>query len=592
MTNEIIKKKKFQNNRNTKGSNRKPSNRNKLKVMALGGLGEVGKNCYVIEYGSKLFVVDFGVLFPDKNQLGVDYVIPNYEYLKQNERRIEGLFITHGHEDHIGGIPFLLKKVRIKKIYAPLIAKMMIEKKLKDHNISNVKLIEINEYSALKFNEVTMYTYHQTHSIPDSLGFFFETPVGNVATTGDFKIDFSPSGEKRADFEKMVDLSKKGVTLLISDSTNALKSGFSISSDDIGNNLKLLMKEAKGRILYTTFASHINRVQKIVEGALENNRKICVLGRSMKTNITIGITSGYIKLKKSDLIDPKEISKYNPEQICILSTGSQGEVLAALSRIAHGLNPHIDLSEEDTVVFASSPIPGNNYQIGKVIDQLKRTGCKVVSNQPYLLTHTSGHASQEEEKLILSLFKPKHFMPMHGTYQMISGHRATAVKLGMNKKDTYLMDNGDVLVFTKTEQPKIIRKYAKGKSVFVSGNNIDVSLKDSNISKVASDGILIFTTLRKKNNYLVAYPQLTTRGFVLINSSLDTLKKIQKKFITIFNENRKLNDDELLEKINTNLSRYIYNETGKSPFIKVNLINYKPIKTKRVVEKKVKNTNN
>ncbi len=548
---------------------------NQIKIMALGGMGQVGKNCYVVEYKKDLFIIDFGVLFPSEEHIGIDYIIPNYTYLKENESRIKGLFITHGHEDHIGGIPFLLKKVKIKNIYAPKMGKFLIEKKLKEHKLNNV-VKELSEDTTLKFGEVALHTFHQTHSIPNSIGLFFETPLGNVATTGDFKVDFSPSGEEQTNFHKITKLSEKGVLCLLSDSTNSLKEGFSPSSDEIGENLKLLIKEAEGRILFTTFASHINRVQKIVEGCLENNRKICVLGRSMKNNLKIGMKAKYINLKNSDIIDLKEVKNYPPEQVCIISTGSQGEPLAALSRIAHGLNNNITLSSDDTIVFASSPIPGNNYQIGKVIDQLYKTECKVITNTSYFKTHTSGHASKEEQKLMLSLFKPEYFLPIHGNYFMLFEHKKTAMSVGVKEENIFLFDNGDVLTFEPNKKPTVSRKEVPGNSIYVSGNNINVSLEKSNMNQLATDGILIVSLLLDKNKKIVSYPQITTRGFVIINKQLDLLKKIQKQFITIYNNSNNKDFNEQKKEITSKLSKFIYNNTQKTPYIYLNVIDYSP----------------
>ncbi len=560
------------NNPNKMNYNNK---KNQIKIMALGGMGQVGKNCYVVEYKTDLFIIDFGVLFPSEEHIGIDYIIPNYTYLKENENRIKGLFITHGHEDHIGGIPFLLKKVKVKNVYAPKMAKFLIEKKIKEHKLTN-EVKELSEDTTLKFGEVLLHTFHQTHSIPNSIGLFFETPLGNIATTGDFKVDFSPSGEEQTNFHKITKLSEKGVLCLLSDSTNSLKDGFSPSSDEIGENLKILIKEAQGRILFTTFASHINRVQKIVEGCLENNRKICVLGRSMKNNLKIGMKANYINLKNSDIIDLKEVKNYPPEQVCIISTGSQGEPLAALSRIAHGLNNNISLSSEDTIVFASSPIPGNNYQIGKVIDQLYKTECKVITNTSYFKTHTSGHASKEEQKLMLSLFKPDYFLPIHGNYFMLFEHKKTAMSVGLKDENIFLFDNGDVLTFEPNKKPIITRGAVAGNSIYVSGNNINVSLEKSNMNQLATDGILIVSLLLDKNKKIVSYPQITTRGFVIINQQLDLLKKIQKQFINIYNHSNNKDFKKLKEELTKKLSSFIYNNTQKSPYIYLNVIDYKP----------------
>ncbi|MFV0288054.1 MAG: ribonuclease J [Mycoplasmatales bacterium] len=578
MNNEQIKRTNFSSNISNRNFNKpRPGHRseNSLKLMALGGMGEVGKNCYVVEYKRDLFVIDYGVLFPGSEYVGVDYIIPNFTYLKQNERRIKGLYITHAHEDHIGGIPFLLKKVKIPVIYASKITKLLIEKKLKEHKLT-ANIIEINEYTTLKEKDVLIHTFRQTHSVPNCLGLFFETPIGNVATTGDFKVDFSPSGEKRIDFQRITDLSKKKVLCLMSDSTNSLREGFSESSAEIGENLKLLIKEAQGRILFTTFASHINRVQKIVEGCLETNRKVCVLGRSMKNNLQIGMKIGYIKLKPNDIIDLKEIKNYAPNEVCIICTGSQGETLAALSRIAHGLNANFSLSSDDTVVFASSPIPGNNYQIGKVIDQLAKTECKIITNSSYFKTHTSGHASKEEQKLMLSLFEPEYFLPIHGNYYMLLEHKKTWTTMGFTKTNSFLFDNGDVLTFKKGQRPTIKRKAFPGQSMFVSGNNVNVSLEQSSMNQLATDGMLVVSLLVGRNKKLISYPQITTRGFIIINERIDLLKQIQKYLIKVYNDNQELKEEELIILLKKRMMQYIYNKTGKNPFVSINTIKYNP----------------
>lgn len=554
--------------------NRRPKSQDNIKIMALGGLGEVGKNCYVIEYKQDLFVIDFGVLFPDKDQLGVDYIIPNYNYLKENQDRIRGLFITHGHEDHIGGIPFLLKTIKIPAIYAPQTAKLMIEKKLKEHKLSQ-KLIDINDNSVFKFGEVTVETFRQTHSIPDSLGLFIETPAGNIVSTGDFKVDFSPPGQKAADFHKMVHLAQKGVLCLLSDSTNAQTPGFSLSESLVGKNLKTLIREAEGRILFTTFASNINRVQQIIEGALENNRKVCILGRSLVNALQIGTKTGYIKIKPKDLIEPKQIKNYEPSEVVIISTGSQGESLAALSRIANGINQHIVLDQTDTIVFASNPIPGNNYQIGKVIDALAKTECKIIRNTDLFKTHASGHASQEEQKLLLSLWKPKYFAPVHGTYNMLKAHKETAELIGMNRENIFLLDNGDILHMNKTN-PRITRKQVPGSAIYVSGNNIDVSLTDGTMDKLASDGILIFTAIYDKQRNLISYPQIITRGFVVINESLTLLRDIQSTFLEQYHQNKRLDIQELQTLLSAKMSEYVLEKTDKMPLVSCNLILFSP----------------
>ena len=572
-------------NKNNKQIN--PNNgKDNVKVMALGGMGEVGKNCYVIEYKNQIIVVDFGVKFPGKDNLGIDYILPNYKYLKENSEKILGLFITHGHEDHIGGIPFLLKKTKIKNIYAPQTAFLMIEKKLKEHKLTQ-DMILINDNLELKLGDFKITSYRQTHSIPDSLGFFIETPVGNIVTTGDFKIDFSPPGQKRADFHKMTRLSEKGVLCLMSDSTNSMTPGFSLSESLVGENLKMLIKEAQGRIMFTTFASNINRVQQIIEGALENNRKVCILGRSLINGLQIGTKTGYINIKPKDLVDPKSLHRFKSEEIVIISTGSQGESLAALSRIANGLNMHITLDESDTIVFASNPIPGNNFPIGRVVDSLSKTGCKVIRNTDVFKTHASGHASIEEQKLLISLWNPKYFMPVHGTYNMLTAHMKTGMQLGISENNHFIMDNGDIL-YLNNDKPYIKRQVVPGNSLYVSGNNINVSLKDGTMDKLASDGIMLFSVVYDKHRNLISYPQITTRGFIVINESLDLLKRIQSSFLEQYHANKKLTINELQDILTERMTEFIYKETSKVPYVSVKLIKFNP----DTVEVKQKDNNN
>lgn len=551
-----------------------PNPNTNVKIMALGGLGEVGKNCYAIEYDNKILVIDYGVLFPKKEQLGIDYIIPNYNYLIENQNKILALLITHGHEDHIGGIPFLLKKLKINTIYAPQTALLMIEKKFKEHKLTQeMKLI--NGETKLELGPFKIDSFRITHSIPDALGFFINTPIGNIVTTGDFKIDFSPPGQDMADFHKMVDLAKKGILCLLSDSTNAMTPGFSESESIVGKNLKTLIGEAEGRILLTTFASNINRVEQIIEGALENNRKVCILGRSLVNGLQIGQKTGYIKIKPKDLVEAKHLKKYKAEEIVIICTGSQGETLAALSRIASNLNPNIVLSETDTVVFASNPIPGNNYPIGRVVDSLSKTGCRVIRNDSIFKTHASGHASQEEQKLIIALFKPKYFMPIHGTYNMLTTHKNTAVSLKIPEENCFVCDNGDVF-YLNQNAPFIKRSQVDGSSLYVSGNNINVSVKDKTMSRLAGDGIMLFSVIYDNSRNLISYPQITTRGFIVINESLDLLKQIQTSFLENYHLHKKLPLEELEEILTNKMTDFIHLKTDKMPFISTKLIKFTP----------------
>ncbi len=552
----------------------------KLRLMALGGLGEVGKNCYVLEHNNGLYIIDFGVMFPGRDDLGIDYIVSNFEYLKQNEKKIKGLFITHGHEDHIGGIPFLLRSVKIPKIYAPQTANLMIQKKLKENKLTaSVQVIDSSD--ELKFKGVTVYPFRMTHSIPDAYGFFFETEAGNVVTTGDFKVDFAPPGQEQAEFHKMVDLSRKGVMVMMSDSTNSMTPGFSLSESAVSRNLKMLINEAEGRIFFTTFASNIPRVAEIINGAVAAGRKVCVIGRSLNNAIDIGLKTKYINVKKADIIEPKQVKNYEPHELVIITTGSQGEELAALSRLATGQNAHISLSSDDTIVFASNPIPGNNYQIGKVIDELHKTGCTIIRNTPEFKTHASGHASTEEQKLILSMFKPDHFWPVHGTHNMLTSHKKSAVEIGIPEDKVFILRNGDWLEF-HSQKPRVLKNRVSGERIYISNNKIGVSPKKSNVGQLASEGILMIVCLYdKRTKRFISYPQITTRGFVVINESLDMLRKIQSEFIKVYNANLKLKENELIELLDREMLEVVKKMTGKTPFVSTKLLPFEPEKKKQ-----------
>lgn len=568
--------KKVPSSKNLKRKNNNTNKLNtKLRLMALGGLGEVGKNCYVLEHNNGIYIIDFGVKFPGREDLGVDYIVPNFEYLKQNESKIKGLFITHGHEDHIGGIPFLLRSVKIPRIYAPQTANLMIQKKLKENKISaTVQVIDSSD--ELKFKGVTVHPFRMTHSIPDAYGFFFETDAGNVVTTGDFKVDFSPPSQEQAEFHRMVDLSRKGVMVMMSDSTNSMTPGFSLSESAVAKNLKTLINEASGRIFFTTFASNIPRVAEIINAAVANGKKVCVLGRSLNNAIEIGLKTKFINVKKSDIIEPKQVKNYAPEDFVVITTGSQGEELAALSRLATGQNAHMTLNSDDTIVFASNPIPGNNYPIGKVIDELYKTGCKIIKNTPEFKTHASGHASTEEQKLILSLFKPEHFWPMHGTHNMLTSHKNSAVAIGIKEENTFILRNGDWLEF-HSNKPRVLKNKVNGEAIYISNNKIGVSPQKSNVAQLASEGVLMIVCLYdKKTKRFVSYPQITTRGFVVINESLDMLRKLQSEFIKAYNANIRLPEEELIALLNEEVLKLVRKATGKTPYVSIKLIPFEP----------------
>ena len=416
-------------------------------VFALGGLGEVGKNMYCIEHDDEIIVIDVGVLFPEDSLLGVDYVIPDFSYLVKNQHKIKAVIITHGHEDHIGAIPFLLQTIKIKTIYAPRFTCALITKKLEERKLTkSVKLVEINGESRIETKYFNIGFFDTIHSIPDSLGVLINTPNGRIVETGDFKFDLTPIGQMNSDYQKMAYIGQIGVTLLLSDSTNSSVSGFSISEKKVAQSILEQIRKTPGRLIVSTFASNVTRLSQILESAVICGRKVAVFGRSMENVVDIAKRLKVINIPESSFISASELNTLPANKICILCTGSQGEPLAALSRIANGTHRFIKIIPGDTVIFSSNPIPGNGTSVSAVVNQLTRVGANVIVNSPLTSLHTTGHASQEEQKLMLQLIKPKYFMPMHGEYKMLKQHMLTAVETGIPAENCFICANGDAVV--------------------------------------------------------------------------------------------------------------------------------------------------
>ena len=424
--------------------------KNKTRFVILGGLGEIGKNMYALEHEEEIIIIDAGISFAELTMLGIDYLVPDYTYLKENEKKIKALFITHGHEDHIGAIPILLQTIDLKNIYAPNQACELIKMKLLDKNIRFDNLHSYQSDDVIKFKHFTVDFFRTTHSVPDSHGIRVKTPNGVIVTTGDFKFDFTPIGPM-ADLHKMARIGEEGVDLLISDSTNALNDGISTSESSVDAALNdIFDDEVNSRIIIATFASNIYRLKHIVETCYKHGRKICIFGRSMEANIEISIKGGYINHKEL-FISPEEANTLKPKEICILCTGSQGEPLAALSRIADLEHKHIKLRPDDVVIFSSSPIPGNASSISRTINKLYLQGVKVFTNTTISNIHTSGHANREELKLMIRLIKPKYMLPFHGEYRMLKSHADIANMCGIPKDHIFILDNGDSLMLDKSK---------------------------------------------------------------------------------------------------------------------------------------------
>ncbi len=415
---------------------------NKTKIFALGGLEEVGKNTYCIEHDNEIIILDAGLKFPNKYFLNINYIIPDYQYLIKNKHKVKGLFITHGHEDHIGGIPFLVKAIDLKNIYSPEFASDLIKLKTKK---STVNVINYKKDSVIKFKNFQVSFFAITHSIPYSFGIVVKTPNGTIVNTGDFKLDWTPLGQK-TEINKISDLGKRGVDLLLSDSTNSEISGYTLTEQVIINNIaKIFEKNIHKRIFITTFASNMNRIIQIILAAEKIERKVLILGRSIDNVIKIFKEKKYFKINFKNLITIDQIKKYQPEKILVICTGSQGEPNSIINKMANNNHPKISINENDLFIFSSKPIPGNRYSVDNVINKLRKFNAEVKIDHELERVHTSGHASQEEQKIILALLKPKYFLPVHGEHRMLKAHKATALSLGIPSENIFIIPNGQQL---------------------------------------------------------------------------------------------------------------------------------------------------
>lgn len=540
------------------------------KIFALGGLNEIGKNMYCIEHDDEIIIIDAGVKFASEGLPGIDYVIPDYTYLKRNSKKIKGVFITHGHEDHIGGIPFLLQIVPIPMIYASPLACAMIRRKLEEHRLTNAtKLVPIKEESSVDTKYFKIGFFKTNHSIPESMGIVITTPNGRIVETGDFKFDLSPVADP-ANYQVMSFLGEIGVDLLMSDSTNAEVPAFSISEKKVSQAVQEEFRKAEGRIIVATFASNIHRVQQIVEASVKLNRKILVYGRSMENNIQVARKLGYIKAPDRFFIKGDEARHLPDNEILILCTGSQGEALAALSRIANGTHRQVHIKPGDTVLFSSNPIPGNQASVFRVINKLYRAGAIVLDNSMISNLHTSGHASQEEQKLMMLLTKPKYFFPIHGEYRMLVIHARLYEDVGGQKDHTFILSNGDTLLLRNHECCVGPRVHAD--DIYVDGTDLTglstAVLHDRQI--LSEDGMVsVLISMDSHKGELLNKPIIMSRGFVYMKDSTDLIYEAERlvgKKLTAQLKG-KTTFGEIKNTIRETLATYFYQKTKRNPMI-------------------------
>ncbi len=547
----------------------KVAKQTKLKIIPLGGMGEIGKNITVLEYKDDIMLIDCGMTFPEDEMLGVDIVIPDITYLIKNKAKIKGLCLTHGHEDHIGAIPYVLKKLNIP-IYGTRLTLGLLETKLREHNLGVVELNVVSHGEHAKLGVFDVEFIRTNHSIPDSAALAINTPVGTIVHTGDFKIDFTPISGETMDLNRLAELGNKGVLALFSDSTNVTRAGYTMSERTVGDTFNDLFSKAESRIIVATFASNVHRVQQIINAAELYGRKVVLSGRSMVNMVTVANELGYMTIADGTLIDINDMDKYDGNELVLITTGSQGEPMSALTRIAYSEHRKIELSANDLVIISATPIPGNENAVSRIINKIIEKGTKVIY-ESLADVHVSGHACQEELKMVLSLVKPKYFIPAHGETRHLKVHAEIAASMGTAKEDIFILENGQVLEFTK--ETANIGGYVQSGNILVDGLGVgdvgNIVLRDR--KHLSEDGlIVVVVTMSKQDGKVVSGPDIVSRGFVYVRESEDLMEEarnIVKSSLEECEKKRITDWATLKSNIRDSLRSYLYEKIKRNPMI-------------------------
>lgn len=542
----------------------------KLQIIPLGGLGEIGKNMTVIRYGDEMIVIDAGLMFPDDDMLGIDLVIPDISYLVENKEMVKAIVLTHGHEDHIGALPYVMKQLTDVPVYGTQLTLGILEGRLRENGVSSNNLVTVKAGDTIRAACFNVGFIRVSHSIADAVGLAIKTPVGTVVHTGDFKIDQTPVDGKVMDLQKFAEVGESGVLVLMADSTNAERPGFTMSERSVGQAFDNAFHSAKGRIIIATFSSNVHRIQQVIESACKYKRKVAVLGRSMVNVVNISIELGYLDVPEGVLIDIDEIRNYPSSQVVIVTTGSQGEPMSALTRMAKSDHRKVDIVPDDTIIISATPIPGNEKLVSQTIDCLLKLGANVIYDRSAGI-HVSGHASQEELKMIHNLVRPKFFIPVHGDYRHLYKHAQLAQELGMPKENVFIAENGNILEFTR-DKGTIAGKVQAGK-VLVDGLGVgdvgNIVLRDRR--QLSQDGILIIVmTMDKASGTIVSGPDIVSRGFVYVRESEALMDEVREKVKSALD---KCEDNNICEwsaiksNVRDALGRYIYEKTKRRPMI-------------------------